>query len=285
MTVRTDNTPKHWRIQADSLYELLQWVEDTSPVWRSSASKAARSKSWDLGVGYDGAVRLARDGWEDGIQRMSALIETVPSETIFVKSYDVAGAVPDVPRFLGGDPRNMINRGKEQKPKPTMSIAFNMSARADVSAQAIWNFGAGLVAIIDRLESRKVRCEVSAIWRTENLGRAGAVASICTTLKRPEEALDLHQMAFGVAHPAMLRRINFAAIERSRADIECPGYGMPNSRLSEVDIIDPVPGTLFIGGIGDAVSSCSTVESAVRYVAAKINEAAGEPIAELEVAE
>ena len=131
--------------------------------------------------------------------------------------------------------------------------------------------------------TRRYRCEVVGVWRTENL-HDGSDASISVTLKRCEDVLDLSALAFGVAHPAMLRRIGFAAIERSRKSMQSPGYGRPNSNLSKVDLLYPAPDTWFIGGVGCAGHLCQTLQGATKYLTDKVNTAAKEDILEMEVA-
>ncbi len=73
-------------------------------------------------------------------------------------------------------------------------------------------------------------------------------------------------------------------MERTPAPAEASHYGVSMSEIREQDLIDaPMGGALYIGGIG-STSECNTLEGALRYVTRKINAAAGEPIAELEVA-
>lgn len=281
--VITTLTDRRWRLQADTLRDAIEWIRNTPRAWRQEASRRHHGRDWDLGADYATALRLAAEGWPEGIRQLSALMASVPNNVEFFQEHNVAGHYPDVPRALAGDPFNMISRGKSRKPKPSMTLVVSYGANCGISAQAMWNYGAAVVALIDRLESRHVRCEVISVWNTELRNRARRRGSMAVTLKRAEEVLDLSALAFGLAHPAMLRRIGFAMLERSPADQEDGGYGSSVSQIQPDDIINLPEGALLVGGIGSA-SSCSTMAGALAYVTSQINKAAGEPIAELEEA-
>lgn len=273
----TQSNRPHWALQTHDLATLVRWIDANPRQWNERGSHSiGRDRSWDLGVGYEGALRLARDGWHEGVLKLGALVQSVPNAVEYFKELSVAGELPDVPRALAGDPFNMVTRGKRRKPKPSMTIVVQQGFSSYVSAQEVWNFGAALVAIVDKLESRNVRCEVLTTWT----GEARSRIAITTTLKRTEDALDLSALAFGLAHPAMSRRLCFAAAERAPRELENSGYGRP-SPVQPYDLIDLPEGALIIDGVGQDRGSCSTVEGALPFVATKLEKAAGERIVEL----
>jgi hypothetical protein len=271
---------RRWKIQFDSLWELTDWLSKTPERWTCRGSRTEVSHSWTLGVDYDKALKLASEGWEEGVREITALAATVPNAMTYEQRYGVAGDRPDVPRYLAGDPFNMVHRGKVQKPKPAMTIVASYGANCSVRAQDMWNFGAALTALVDRLESRHVRVELIAVWRTTGL-RDGSEANIAHTVKRAEDALDISAVAFSLAHPAMLRRLGFAVLERSDRKRETSGYGRSESKITAQNLIDPPAGALYIGGVG-STKQCGTLAGALAYAKRMINDAAGEEIAELE---
>jgi hypothetical protein len=279
--VLTDLSPERWRLQADTLRDAVDWINRTPAVWDQKSSRDKRGYEWTLGASYEDALKLASDGWPEGVRKLSALAATVPNGVEWFQEHDVAGHYPDVPRALAGDPFNMITRGKAHKPKPSMTLVVSYGANCDISGEAMWNYGAAVVALVDRLESRHVRCEVLSVWNTELRGRKRRRGSMAVTLKRAEEVLDLSALAFGLAHPAMLRRIGLALLERSPADQEDYGYGVSASQIQPADLINLPEGALLVGGIGSSYA-CSTMAGALEYVKSEINKAAGESIAELE---
>lgn len=270
-----------WAVQFSNLSELVEWLRNTPRVWRQESSKRHHEHSWTLGASYDDALRLASQGWEDGVKQLHALSAAVPNSVIYTTEYGIAGERPDVPRFLSGDPLHMIHRGRAKVPKPTMTIALNIRASAAVRAQDIANFGAAICALVDRLESRRVRVELLALFATKNM-RLNKRWAVSWTVKRPEDQLDLSAVAFSYAHPAAMRRLGFAAMERSPAAMEEIGYGRDGGCLPG-DFIDLPEGALLINGVDHNPDACRTMEGALAFAKKAINDAAGEPIAELEV--
>lgn len=279
MMHRSDH--RHERLQFSSLAEVTHWLAHTpqGPNWtRRESVTAMASQSWDLGVGYQGALRLARDGWPEGIKKLSALAATVPNKMTYESRYDVAGERPDVARFLSGDPSNMIHRGKSQKPKRAITIGFNVAANCGITSTEMWNYGAAMVALVDRLESRHVRVELLGNWAITVSGKRFGFA---WTVKSAEDALDMGAVAFSLAHPAMMRRLGFAVMERSNLQTD-PHYGIPDSTLRPTDFINIEQDALLIGGVGQANGACRTMKGALEFAKAAINRAAGDDIAELE---
>ena len=270
-------TDKAWVRQFDSLPDLSRWIDSTPRAWdvRDSRNRAA-TRDWDMGVGYDGALKLARDGWEEGIRNLHALSALVPNATRTTREYSVAGDFPDVPRYLAGDPYNMVKRGKQRVPKPAMTIAVSICASANVDARAFANYGAAMVALIDRLESRNVRVELLAMFATNIRGKV----SMSWTVKRAQDPTDLSALAFSLGHPAMLRRLGFAVIERSPRAWECSDYGYP-AGIHRSDFVDLPDNALLIDGIGQGYR-CNTMADALKFAKEQINEAAGEDLVELE---
>lgn len=263
--------PGSAKFEFDNLPDFVRWIENTPRRWRIQDSRRYAEHSWDLGVGWEGALKLARDGWPEGIKQLSALAATVPNDVVVTKTYGVAGEMPDVPRYLAGDPFNMVHRGKTRVPKPTMTIGINISASGATNARDFANYGAAMVALVDHLESRRVRVELYGVFAgTPNGGRH---FSMTWNIKRAEDALDLSAVAFSLGHPAMLRRLGFAMLERTDPRWESSAYGMPRNDTRPSDFINPIEGALLIGGVGTAYGKCGTIGEALQYAKWQINDA------------
>lgn len=276
---------KRWMRQFDSLWELTRWLETAPKVWSLNASRQSGygfGQSWDLGHGYDGARHMAETGWEDGVQQLAALAAVVPTATLATRSYSVAGMFPDVPRAVAGDPFNMVRRGKVQAPRPTVTIAVNTRVSCAVSAKEAANFGAAMVALVDRLETNGVRVELLGLMATSLKRRFAA----SWTIKRAQDHLDLGAVAFSLAHPGMFRRLGFAAMERSPRDLQDHGYGNSGG-ITSADFVDVPEGALLISGVDHNPGACRTMDGALAFAKARINEASiamtGEPLAALEL--
>jgi hypothetical protein len=271
--------PRRICVQYSDTHEMMRHLERAPVQWpRQSSRGPGHGYSWDLGADYDKAVRLLHDGWEQGVKQISALAQPVPNAGRWIEKPDYAGERPDIGRYLAGDPRSMIRRGAARKPKPFMTIVVSIGANCNVEAKSMWNYGAALVALIDRLESKGVRVEVYALWATTTR-TARTCISVC--LKQTQDVLDINTLAFALAHPAMLRRLMFAALERTRQPYDS-GYGASQSLIYEDDMVAPVPGALYVGGVGSSGGACYTLSDALAYAKGQINRAAGDAIAELE---
>lgn len=276
---------KQWTVQFDNLWEMSRWIDATPKVWNQKASRDNHGADWTLGHSYDDCLRMAREGWEEGIRSLSVLSASVPNGSRPVLSYSCAGDFPDVPRAVSGDPFNMVRRGKERSPKPTMTIVVNIRASCGVNGREIANYGAALVALTDRLENRGVRVELIGLIATNKCDGSHKRWAISWHIKRPEDPLDLAAVAFSFAHPGMFRRLGFAVMERSPKAMECWGYGMDGG-IKPTDFVDLPEGALLIKGVDHNPGACRTMEGALKFATANINEAAralgGEDIAELE---
>lgn len=271
--------PDQWSATFTDLAHIVDWCERTPAQWDFAHSRTNEAKqSWDLAAGLNGALHMAKHGWEQGIRELQASVKLVPTQQHYVKEYNVAGEYPDVARAVSGDTFNMIKRGKQRKVKPALSIFVNITASASVTARAMSNYGAALVGIIDKLESRGIRVEVLAGFKSSlTNGKAG----FNWTVKPADAALDLAAIAFGIAHPAMLRRVGFMIMERSPRHLQDIGYGYPKT-FTHADIPHAGPDTLFINGVNGIAHQCTTVALATPALAKQLETAKGEPILELE---
>jgi hypothetical protein len=269
-------------LQFDNLRDVTAWLAATprTPGADNSAERYGGGARWDLNAGYAGALRMASEGWEDGVKNLHALATTVPNLTVTTRTFSVAGDFPDVARAVVGNPFNMIRRGKEHRPKGAMTLVIGIGGTADVDAKEMANYGAAMVALVDRLESRGVRVELLAHWGNRCSARSFSKWGMTWHVKHAEDALDLSAVAFSLAHPAMMRRLGFAAMERS--DQYIPGYGGTLDYVDKDLLVDVPEGALLIPGVQGGRGSCRTMEGALAFAKAAINKAAGEDIAELE---
>lgn len=273
-----------WRCQAESLADLVHWLQSTPATWghvRSSQTSQA-TRQWDLGVGYDGALRLARDGWEDGVAAIAAEIATLPNKARPERIYDYAGDFADAPRAAAGDPFSMVRRGQGHRHRPVMTIAVNTVASGGTRADVLARFGAAMVSVIDRLENKGVRVELYGAM-VVNLSPVNVGAS--WLVKGAGDPLDLSAVAFGIGHPAVMRRLGFACVERSPAT-PTSSYGQCAS-VKRSSFVDIAPDALLIDGVGESfyMGQNKSLAEMVKVAEDQINAASikltGEPIAEL----
>lgn len=282
--MRVHKDSKRFIACGDDLPDVQRWLRNTPPTWTRHGCTSSQSmdsfhnsKSWDFGVGYGGALKLAENGWSEGAKDLSDRLAAHMPNRDHVDSwrYDVAGELPDIGRYLAGDPTHMKRHGHPKGHKPIISLLVNICCSASVGANSFANYGAAMCSVIDQLENSGRRVELNVVWVSLI---SGVRVCVGWTAKRAEDSLDLASVAFSLAHPAASRRLGFAMCERSSAS-PTPGYGMTVDPTEE-DWIDPLPGTYCIQGVGYGGSS--TLEAALRQVTEEINRAAGEELVTME---
>ena len=224
----------------ENISDIPAWLE-SNPSKYDRASKTSRSMSWDLGIGYEGAVEMAADGgyWPEGAEQM---IEAT-SEAQELKSaglapeidYDVTGAVLDMDEYLAGEPECFSTELQDQH-IDVIKIGVQQYTSGRNDAKEYIRRGAALMSVIDDLEARGFRVEIwgctSGLARKDfsngKFKKDGNGIDMRTCLKRAEEAWSPSSVAFGLAHPAFARRLGFAAVEsfkNLRNYMDC-GHGL-----------------------------------------------------------
>lgn len=270
-------------IYADSVADVAEFLK-TPRKWRQCASeRETASASWDLNAGYDGAWRMAREGWSQGAADLHAAVQAIePEGAMPTHRYDFGGERVDVPRFLGGAMDCMVTRGRGHKQKPIVHLVVNGTVSCGVGAKAIAAYGAALTAIIDKLERSGRRVVLDILYTITFRGNGGGATGIVGwNVKRAEDHCDMSAIAFAVAHPAAFRRIAFAMMERLPASFEDHTYGHP-SVPSKLMLESLDMGEAFLmQGVGAQGGDLDPTRM-VKFCASQINAEAGEEIISVE---
>lgn len=181
-------------------------------------SDAWHDSGWERGDDFSGSkcmedtIGQARYGWPEGAEAASKIRDRVLAENPVRKEpikYGIAGAYPNVPRAIAGDPMNMrVMDATKTKKKPVITLVCNMSAPWYVSAKCISNRAASVAAIVDQIETAGYCCEVVAIATT----KASKNFTVCTSvmIKPSHQPVDIGRLAFGLGNSGMFRRMVFA---------------------------------------------------------------------------
>lgn len=198
---------------------------------------------------FDEAVSLASQGWPDGLRKMQLALDAVtasstalgPAPAYFL---DVAGAYPIPAIAAAGDAFCMVNPAPlSDRVRPIIKLASSVATGAQASAAQIFNYGAGLVAIVDALETQGFSVELTSLrvvaWGDDR-------ATIKTQIKGAGEAADLERLAFCLGHASYNRRIHFGVLEALFPASYRGSYGTPKlpehgrDVESDVCILPPV---------------------------------------------
>jgi len=180
---------------------------------------------WDYCAGYGGALAMARGGWPGGAQIMRETADKMyekiaPRVPVFGNTeHAVSGAAVDIAAYVEGVPECMLEfvESRVDAPKP-VDIMISLAFSCDIPADEVCNRGAAILAAVDVLNNRG--CAVS-IAVNSTITKAAESSGVRYTLSNtfivhsPGEVMDIDTLAFCLMHPALLRRLCFAAMEHA----------------------------------------------------------------------
>ena len=230
------NEDSQMRVTFDSFGEFLKYVKETprhDGAGDSSTRITAKDK-WDLSCGWDGAFELANRGWSKGLDKMSKArsLVNIPEhsdQSMQMKPFnEVSGDEVDVGMYLTGEPECMIDYQLRLTPSygKVAKVIVNCSASCNVNSGIMFRRGAAACILIDALESAGVRCEVWTMPMVTESRKTQFTSEVL--VKKADQHLEPDRLAFMLAHPAVLRRLGFALLEKfggAMASMSMAAYG------------------------------------------------------------
>lgn len=215
-------------IRFDSWGESISRAEmaETGPLGRDSrmiCKNGTNPYGIDMGTDtFEAAVKLARDGWTDGADRLAELTARLTGRLSNVSSvkrigFDVMGpGVLDAGRYAIGHPENMMVWQTTEEltganPDRVLRLVVCCSTFASTSADTMYWRGAAGIAIADLAESSGVRVEIEMVRANED--NRDVINARWTMLKRAQDHIDPAILAFALCHPSAHRRIDWGIRE------------------------------------------------------------------------
>lgn len=193
----------------------LKYIE-SAPEHRSwsqisPARHNQRDHDWDLGVGFQGAIDMARQGWQAGVDKLQKIYKPViPQGVARTRAYSVAGHSPCIGRFLSGAPDCMNTRiFSDTNKKPVIDITICPVAGSGVSGDNMLLFGAAIAEIIINLEASGYAINIDAAMIID-ASMTDVISGSFISLKKSNYPLDMSRLIYFMAHPSFLRRLGFA---------------------------------------------------------------------------
>jgi hypothetical protein len=239
------------------------------PSGGSSVGSGDFNEHYDL----DEAKRVAREGWHDGRERVLEIIDDLDVGDIDMRgekishTHNAFGQRLDMGRYQTGDPECWVSRTTVESENSigteSVSIYCNISASGSIPRSAFFHRGAAVAGLAEILEWHGIATEIKAVETCGKKSRPAAVVHEIT-VKRPSEPLNADVLAFQLADPDMLRRINFAACERETEEAQKiigRNYGEPADygRHKESD-------SIYIPALHGLFTDWSDQEKAERWI-------------------
>jgi hypothetical protein len=235
----------------DDLSSFWRYAIQDSNAYRKS-SRENHSLQWSGRLTWEEAKQMAISGWRDGmneIEKYRAQILPIIAENVLrpQQIYAIAGYNVDVGSFLANEPECFIAREYEEKNYPgrIYKIVCSISFSAAIKPETIIQRGAMICALIDAIEFAGHRAEVicndamsagdyGEYRQGKNKERGWFETSV--TVKKSTQPLEMTDLAFCLAHPAMLRKIMFSVCELNGWSDFANNYGYPAEATDKGDI-------------------------------------------------
>jgi hypothetical protein len=271
----------------DSVHDWLTAAEPDEDVGMASAQRVSQGimfgRDWYGTATYEEAVKLARYGWESGLNQVLSLKEEIDRKVAeyvpkLSVTHDVAGDMVDIDRMMQGDPEHMMEWQIRPIYTRVINITVDCAVSASVSSKVIKARGAVIGSLIDAFERMRVPTSVTVAWRSAGSGGTGTPStfSVGIEAKRPGETLDLDKLMFLVAHPSASRRIIFSHKENLPAAMRKAhgvrehgdgGYGTP------INTPKHRQGDIHFGAMRGDSDQWTNPQKAVMYVLAQLEKA------------
>lgn len=216
---------------------------------RTKDSRYNRDIRWSGGLTWDEAKKQAKSVWHEGlkkIEKIRAQISPIITNQVLrprpinaLHGYSV-----DVGSYLSNDPECFFSREYEQRNYPgrIFKLVVSISFSAAITPETIIQRGAMICALVDAIEYAGHRVEVICDWAVSgsDVNRIynpnNWWLEVLVTIKKTNQPLDMSDLAFCLAHPAMLRRLMFSVAEINGWSDNVYAYGYPAEATEKGDL-------------------------------------------------
>lgn len=249
----------------DDIQDFWNYSFQESKARERHSRYGRRGDNWDKNITWEEAKHLAQSGWIEGmneIEKYRAILEPKITKYIVrpVPESSYTGYVVDVGAYLSNNPECFITRGWEKRNYPgrLFTIVVSCSFSCSVDADTIIKRGALVCALVDALEYAGHRVEIIC---NETTTYGDKKNEIDVVVKKHDQPLEMTDLAFCLAHPAMLRRIIFSANELMGWSDYASNYGYPAQATNQGDLY-----------INEIHSGKINVEEAISWLLDKLRE-------------
>lgn len=232
----------------EGLHEFWQYSFRESNAYNKESRTYAND--WGGGLDWNESKRVALMGWQNGlieIDKFQARVnELITSKIVRHKPvYAVAGNYIDIGNYLSNDPECFITKEYDENNHKgkIITIVCSISFSSDISPETIIQRGAMVCALIDAIEYAGYRAEVicnetSSKYSSNRDGNNKECGwfEVDVTIKKANQPLNQIELAFCLAHPAMLRRVMFSVAEIEGWSDYTSNYGYPAKATNKGDI-------------------------------------------------
>lgn len=208
-------------VDFNSLGEFSDYIT-TTPTNAAFANANLSSETGDLWFtkteSFDEAMKLFREGWsveaQDLVIKLAKAEKKAQAQSVNRRCYDVAGGFVSVPRYIQGKPNCMVRMKKQQIKQRVIDVYKSIDYTGSTSADTIVEESIKAMQIVKRIESMGIRANLYITMGIKTYSDTYKVI-VNVKIKDASEKLNVSKLAFPLAHPSMLRRLQFRFIEVS----------------------------------------------------------------------
>lgn len=227
-----------------SLSEFVDAASGPMSERTATGSQQRGSAAWSGTATYEQAEQLAITGWDGPRAEVQSIVDRITPQIQRTLSprlerrITARGRKVLSGRLAQGHPKHTVQRVRTEDATPsrTVRIGVNGNFNAGVEADTIRKQGAALLALCDAFTYLGVNTEIHVVFTTTN-GRRDLYNQV-VRVKSFDDQAGTDRLMFAIAHPAMLRRISFAAMELDGNVLRnYPGYGRTaKPRIDGIDV-------------------------------------------------
>lgn len=188
---------------------------DTMRARSARPAHTINDPSWSGARSLRDAVEIATNGWEYGrtiasetVAKLETTLREIAREMTPLMVHDVAGAYPDMGRYMEGEPECMVQY--VQDPATTSGqvcrVLIDCGANAKHSADWMCKRAGAVTALVQVLAMVGKTVEV---WIASPVTGNGKVHDTVVCVHNAGGTLNVDDIAFSLGHPAMLRAMIF----------------------------------------------------------------------------
>lgn len=195
----------------ETLVKRIQGMKEKD-AWHASGWEAGNKQFYGTDK-MEQAIDLALNGWNEGVHKTEEMYRKIMVANPLQKKpirYGVAGAYPNVPRAIAGNPLNMrLPDMARSRRRPVLTLISSMAVPWTITPQRFMNRAAIIASIVDIVESAGYSLDVISTAFSKGEDNKFHFRSTIQ-VKNSNQPVDLTRLAFGVGHVSMFRRFIFA---------------------------------------------------------------------------
>ena len=175
---------------------------------------------------YDEAKNLLFNGYSEALDEFRDIVKMVGNDKKKITFHnDIVGFQPNVPNYIRGIPKCMINSHTTYVKTPVIDIYYDSSFLGSTDSSNYIKAGKKLIEAILTLEMNNYRVNLYNCQIFCKTSDDPNIDMRILKIKDSNRPLNINRMTFSIAHPAMSRGFDFEWMSKVPGGTNRNGYG------------------------------------------------------------